>query len=55
VGVLVVVVAGVPLTFLDFRLSALGFALGAGVFAAAATAACLTVLAEIPRRYSTAF
>ena len=47
--------SGVPLALIDFRLAAVGFAVAAAAFAAAAIAACLTVLAEIPRRYSTAF
>jgi hypothetical protein len=54
-GLLVLGALGLPLALVDFRLAAVGFAVAAAVFAAAAIAACLTVLAEIPRRYSTAF
>jgi hypothetical protein len=54
-GLLVLAAVGVPLSLVDFRFAAVGFAVAAAVFAAAAIAACLTVLAEIPRRYSTAF
>ena len=54
-GLLVLGALGLPLALVDFRLAAVGFAVAAAAFAAAAIAACLTVLAEIPRRYSTAF
>ena len=54
-GLFVLGALGAPLALIDFRLAAVGFAVAAAVFAAAAIAACLTVLAEIPRRYSTAF
>ncbi len=54
-GLFVLGALGVPLALIDFRLAAVGFAVAAAAFAAAALAACLTVLAEIPRRYSTAF
>jgi hypothetical protein len=54
-GLVVLGALGLPLALVDFRLAAVGFAVAAAAFAAAAIAACLTVLAEIPRRYSTAF
>jgi hypothetical protein len=54
-GLLVLGALGLPLALVDFRLAAVGFAVAAAAFAVAAIAACLTVLAEIPRRYSTAF
>lgn len=54
-GLLVLGGLGIPLSLIDFRLAALAFAFGALAFAGAAIAGCLTVLAEIPRRYSTAF
>jgi hypothetical protein len=54
-GLVVLGALGLPLALVDFRLAAVGFAVAAAAFAVAAIAACLTVLAEIPRRYSTAF
>ena len=54
-GLVVLIAFGIPLSLVDFRLAALSFALGAAALAVTATAGCLSVLVEIPRRYSTAF
>jgi hypothetical protein len=55
VGLVVLVGLGIPLSLVDFRLAALSFAVGAAALALTAVAGCLSVLVEIPRRYSTAF
>ncbi len=55
VALAVLCVVGIPLSTKDYRLAALAFALAAAAFAAAATVACVRVLADVPRRYSTAF
>ena len=54
-GVVVLSVLGIPLAFVDFRLAALGFALGAGAFAAAAVWNCRGMLGEVDYYYATAF
>jgi hypothetical protein len=54
-GITVLASAGPPLSRIDYRLAAAAFAAAALVFAVVATVACLRVLRESPRRYSTAF
>ena len=54
-GVVVLSVLGIPLAFVDFRLAALGFALGAGAFAAAAVWNCRGMLGEVDYYFATAF
>jgi hypothetical protein len=55
VGLAVLAVLGIPLSERDFELAAVAFVGAAGAFAVAATIACIDVLIEVPRRYSTAF
>ena len=55
VGLAVLVVVGLPLSERDFELAAVAFVAATAAFAAAATIACIDVLSEVPRRYSTAF
>jgi hypothetical protein len=54
-AVVVLAGVGVPLSRSDYRLAAAAFAAAALAFAIVATAACIQVLRESPRRYSTAF
>jgi hypothetical protein len=55
VGLVVLVVLGLPLAERDFELAAVAFVAAAGAFAAASAVACFDVLRDVPRRYSTAF